>query len=100
MKIISSVFRELITIAVMFLIVVLLGYLHIAAGKKEKVLPPPNFAKEIFAVDNTVHLVIFNNPGSRRQLMLELYHKGFYQEVLLWDKYFKYIDSGKDKTIK
>lgn len=81
-------YNKLTKAAVMLLITVALAAINSFAGKQKGTPAPPYIGDRIFGIDNTVHLVIFNKPGSRVQLMKELHALGCIREMKLWHEYF------------
>lgn len=80
--------KKLMTAVIMLLTTAVFFLLNSSAGKMRGSEQPFFPGKLVVNVDNTIHLVLFDHPGSRSQLMKELFNLGFYKEMQLWNDFF------------
>ena len=90
--------NDLSTALIILSAIAVLAVCTVFAGKQRGTEPPFYSGKQIIAMDNLVHMALFNFPGSRGKLMSQLHKYRLYQEMKLWNDYFKKVDAMQGKN--
>ena len=85
--------NDLSTALILLSAIAILAICTVFAGKRRGTEPPFYSGKQIVAIDDLVHIALFNLPGSRNTLMSQLHKNRLYQEMQLWHNYFKKVDA-------
>lgn len=85
--------NDLSTALIILAAIAVLAVCSVFAGKMRGTEPPAYSGKQIVAMDDLVHMALFNVPGSRNKLLAQLHKYRLYREMQLWHNYFKKVDA-------